>query len=32
MILKNETELKQNKFKNEKEMQNYVEKNIDKIF
>lgn len=32
MILKKEVELKQNKFKNEKEMQNYVENNIDKIF
>lgn len=32
MILRNEVELKQNNFKTEKEMQNFVEKNIAKIF
>ena len=32
MILKNEVELKQNSFRNEKEMQSFVEKNISKIF
>ena len=32
MILKSDVVLKQDKFANEKEMQNYVERNIDKIF